>query len=813
MRYQLQEVAKILSAELQGADHIIRDVITDSRRITGPDQSLFIAIKGERFDGHDFLEAAYAGGIRSFLVQEKVTLPADCSVIHVADSLKALHDWAAHHRSLFSYPVIGITGSYGKTSVKERLASLLGSHCSIIRSPRSYNSQVGVPLSVLGMEQGHELAIFEAGISEPGEMKNLARIIRPDIGIFTGLGEAHHEHFSSHEEHLNEKLLLFQGAQMLVYELGEDEELIRAFAHEQSIQTYSWGHTGKEDLHILSHTEQGDTQELSYCTGGKSFSLTMPLTKGNYFANEMHCLAALYALGEKQEVIKAAFKKVGTGSHILEHTRSHTGSVLLTQTGLLDAAQLSLAIAQLTLTGHESEKIILLIETEAPLANSHRIDSLARVLEAGRTSGTQVICLGKGMKPLSEKLGENALFLSNSDEFHAFLAKNSLKGDLLISGSWSPFFMSVRSLLQGQGHHTRVTIDMEAVVHNLNVFREALGPDVKVMAMVKASAYGSGDTELARLLEFHRIDHLGVAYADEGIHLRRQGIRSPIMVMNSSLNELERMLNHELEPVIYSASMLQELLSLKTEKRIGIHLEFDTGMHRLGISEEEAEACLDLIAKQSKVELISVFSHLLASDDSSKEEWTKKQLDSFDRIKEMITSRSLKRPMYHILNTSGILRYPAYRMDMVRLGIGLYGHEPHRGLAQKLSPILRWDTEIRQVKTVKKGETIGYGGNFIVEKDMNIAILPLGYADGIHRSLGHGKGKVFIQGKSCPTVGSICMDMCMVDLKNLTFGPGEPVEIIGPNQSIEELAESLGTIAYEVLTSIPTRVKRTYVNG
>ena len=816
MRYALSEIAEILATSLHGEDKVIRDVVTDSRRILRPDQSVFIAIKGERFDGHAFLRTAYEGGIRSFLVQEKVTLPEECSILQVQDSLAALQDWAAHHRSRFTYPVIGITGSYGKTSVKERLAVLLGSHHAIIRSPRSFNSQVGVPLSVLGMEKEHDLAIFEAGISEPGEMEKLERIIRPDIGIFTGLGEAHQENFKDRAEHLKEKCKLFVHSQILIHQSDENESFLQDFTKANEVQSYTWGYTGKEDLHILEEANQGNRIALTYCVGGRSFKINMPQAKEDHFANQLHCLAVCYALGESQEQIEAAFQKQQASVQLTELNRSRTGSLLLSQTGLLDAAHLSVALEQLYSTGKEKKKILLLIETEAPLANSHRVDALARVLSSVNGSAPWILCIGKGMKALADKMDKKAIFLADSAEFHAFLAKNELNGDFLISGTWSPFYVQVRSLLQGQGHHTHITIDMEAVVHNLNVFRASVGPDVKIMGMVKASAYGSGDTELARLLEFHRIDYLGVAYADEGIHLRRQGISTPILVMNSALHELERMLAHDLEPVIYSIEMLRELRQMQlqfNDRNMKIHLEFDTGMHRLGILSEEAEEAILFLEQHPKIEVLSVFSHLLASDDSTKEEWTKGQLEKFEQIKKALETRLPKRPLFHILNTAGISRYPSYRMDMVRLGIGLYGHDSNRSIAQGLHPILRWDTEIRQVKTVKKGDTIGYGGRFVLEKDMRIGILPVGYADGIHRSLGNGKGSVFIQGKKCPFVGNICMDMCMVDLKNLTFGPGEPVEIIGPNQSIEKLAESLGTIAYEVLTSIPARVKRTYVNG
>jgi len=816
MRYTLSELAAILDSSLHGKDQVIRDVVTDSRRILRPDQSVFIAIQGPRFNGHDFIQVAYDKGLRSFIVQDESKIPGDASYIKVPDALNALQEWAAHHRRKFDYPVIAITGSYGKTTVKERLAGLLGHRYSIIRSPRSYNSQVGVPLSVLGMEKEHDLAIFEAGISEMGEMESLAKIIQPDIGVFTGLRDAHKENFKDHAEHLAEKCRLFADVKMLIYACSADDAYLNSFIKSHGIQGFSWGEQAHADLHILEKKEKNGFYELDYCAGGGSFSLRISKQKGGHFENEMHCLSVLYATGEVQAGIKEIFENSIPQTLLPELTRSRSGSALLSQTGLLDAAQLSIALEQLQMNAQEKQKVIILVETEAPLANVQRIESLARVLEKGKGEVPTIICIGNGMQGLADKLHKRALFFHNSSDFHAFLTKNGLKGDFLISGSWSPSFMQIRSMLQAQGHHTRVIIDMEAMVHNLNVFRELVGPDVKVMCMVKASAYGTGDTELARLLEFHRVDYLGVAYPDEGIQLRRQGIRTPIMVMNSALNELDGILSNDLELTVYSIDMLKDLIQ-KWEglsyKDIRIHMEFDTGMHRLGIATDEIDEVLNLLEKNPWIKVQSVFSHLIASEDPKKETWTQGQLKEFEKVRSAFELQSNSSPMYHILNTAGISRYPSYRMDMVRLGIGLYGHDTDQGIAARLQPILSWETEIRQVKTVKKGETISYGGNFALDQDTQIAILPIGYADGIHRSLGHGKGKVFIQGNPYSFIGSICMDMCMVDLKNLTFSPGEPVEIIGVHQSLEELADQLVTIAYEVLTSIPGRVKRTYLNG
>lgn len=814
MKYTLSELASILKADLHGPESIITEVVTDSRRAFNPERSLFIAIKGERFDGHDFIQAAYEKGIRSFLISDKNRLPEGTSYLHVPDTLTSLQEWSAYHRSRFNYPVIAITGSFGKTMVKERLATLLGKNYHLVRSPRSFNSQLGVPLSVLQMDEEHELAIFEAGISEPGEMERLQRILRPDVGVFTGLGDAHQAQFKDSGQKLEEKLNLFKETQVLVHG-GNSPEVrtqIASFCRDHGIQAMRWGEDEAADLHIIEYQLHQDRLTLTYCTGGKSHELQTAFPSGSYLDNEFLCLALLVALGEDVECISSAFASQGHSLGLPVSSRSRTGDLLISQTGLMDGPHLSLALEELMSKGASRSKTLILFEEDSPLANESRVQGMVEALQ-GKTQSIKVLCLGQGLKAFANAFGP-AIYLPDLAAYQSYVFDHPIEGDVLLTGSWSPGFSQLRSTVEAQGHHTQVTIDMEAIVHNLNVFRSLVGAEVKMMAMVKASAYGTGDIELAKLLEYQRIDYLGVAYADEGQVLRKQGIEAPIMVMNADLDEVPSMAASLLEPVLYSMEFLKGLSALVKEKglRMGVHLEFDTGMHRLGLSVDEVEEALDII-RGSNLNLRSVFSHLLASDEPEQDERTKRQIQLFESITEKVTAHGSFKPLFHLLNSSGISRFPEQRMDMVRLGVGLYGYSGDSMIRALLRPILQWTTSLRQVKMVKAGETVGYGGGFTLDKDTRIGILPVGYADGLHRSLGNGIGKVFIAGQACPFVGNICMDLSMVDLGDLSPLVGSSVEIIGPHQSIEELSVQMHTIPYEVLTNIPGRVKRNYVNG
>jgi alanine racemase len=698
--------------------------------------------------------------------------------------------------------------------VKERLATLLGRQYHLVRSPRSFNSQLGVPLSVLQMGEEHELAIFEAGISEPGEMERLQQILRPDIGVFTGLGEAHQAQFRDLKHKLEEKLTLFKGCQMLVYG-GNDLDVrtaIQAFCTSQGISPMRWGEDEGADLHILEHHLEQDRLKLAYCTGGKSHEMEASVPSGAYVQNEFLCLAVMVAMGEDDGRIASAFASQGQALGLPISSRSRTGDLLISQTGLVDGPHLGLALEELIGKGVSNVKTLILFEEESPLANEYRIKGMLDAIK-GKAPQIKVLCLGNGLEAFAEAHAP-AILLKDLAAYQNYISEHPIQGDVLLTGSWSPGFSQVRSTVEAQGHHTQVTIDMEAIVHNLNVFRSLVGADVKMMAMVKASAYGTGDIELAKLLEYQRIDYLGVAYADEGQVLRKQGIEVPIMVMNADLDEVPSMAASLLEPVVYSLEFLKGLCNLVKEKglRMGVHLEFDTGMHRLGLAVDEVEEALRLIT-ESGLGLRSVFSHLLASDDPGQDERTQRQIQLFEAIKEKVTAEGTFKPLFHLLNSSGISRFPEQRMDMVRLGVGLYGYSGDANVRESLKPILQWTTSLRQVKMVNAGETVGYGGGFTLDKDTRIGILPVGYADGLHRSLGNGVGQVFIAGRACPFVGNICMDLSMVDLGDLDSPAGSSAEIIGPHQSIEDIAVQMRTIPYEVLTNIPGRVKRNYVNG
>lgn len=811
MSLLLSQIANQTGGQLHGQDREVDLFISDSRRIHLPQRSLFIAIPGVRHDGHHHISETEEQGIRAFLVSDGSLVRKESSYVLVDDSLKAFQQIAAAHRAQFEYPVIGITGSYGKTELKERLASILGNHFHIVRSPKSYNSQTGVPLSLLAMSGEHNLGIFEAGISRPGEMDKLAEMIKPNIGIFTTIGEAHAEGFADLLSKIKEKCLLFSNADVIIYPRDESaiHDTIKTEFQGSEKMLFNWGSHPESSLHVISKESRDGIVLLDYCTGGASHQLEITSSSNASFYSAMHSLSVLHVLGLDQESIKELMGRETATMSRTEIVGTSFGKALLSDIGPIDGPSLRTAVEQLnSLIDHNGITVILMDPSESPLANDRKIKELTTELSDCRS-----ITIGENLNALSNAVSGSVHFKTMENFIISIDDVLLSEQAIILKGPWSPELVALKSKIQEKSHLTTVTVNLESLVSNLNLYRSGLSSNTRTMAMVKAFAYGSGDAEVARILQYHKVDELAVAYADEGVNLRKHGIHLPIMVLNCSKTEFPSLVEHKLEPEIYSLNLLRAFIDFAKEKKLysyPVHLKFDTGMHRLGIEEEEVGELIGLIEDNEFVHVRTAFSHLFSSDGEDMN-LPRKQIEKFERIKDRLTSEIRHPIIFHILNSAGITRFPESCMDMVRLGIGLYGFTGDPTFSSKLLPVIGWRTMISQIKDVKAGETVGYGGSFTLANDSRIAVIPVGYADGISRLLGNGKGEVAIKGARCPFLGNICMDMSMVDISQVTCEEGDEVELIGENISIEELAASRETIPYEILTSIPPRVKRHYV--
>lgn len=792
----------------------------DTRKLYLPSQSVFIALSGIHHNGHRFLGEAFKKGVRQFIVDDPSEVPEelnDATVLLVNNSLKALQNLAAIHRSRFDLPVIGITGSNGKTIVKEWINALCTPGHNLIRSPRSFNSQVGVPLSVWNIEEHHTLGIFEAGISQSGEMDALREIIKPNIGVLTNLGVAHLEQFAEKKELIREKSKLFENCDTLITaELNdEDFKTLSGFIN-ASTKVLRWSRSDKHS-DLLVENEKVTSQETEFTLNwrGSTFNCTLPFTDLAHRANMLTAVLAYLHLGFDKDNLAARTKALKTIGMRLELLDGPQGSFLINDTYSADLHSLEVAL-DFMLQQRTAQKRILIVSDllQSGLEPSllyHRLATLAKHKKVD-----QIFAIGPEILGFKDAFSMPVNAYRSTDEFLNELDVSWFENaTVLIKGARSFHFEKIIYLLQARTHETIFEIDLNGMVHNLNYYREKLNPGVKLMAMVKAFAYGSGSYEVASLLEYHRADYLSVAYADEGVQLRKAGIQLPILVLNTERAALNSFFDYRLEPEIYNITTFQRFAEVSkshpVEQIPGIHLKVETGMNRLGFTEKDIGELCKLIEQNSHVKVKSVMSHLAASDDPEEDEFTKNQISIFATLAKRIESATGYTVLKHIANTGAISRFPEAQFDMVRLGIGLYGAAVTNEDKGKLAVVGRLKTVVSQVKTVLAGETISYGRSFKATNKMKIAILAIGYADGLNRKLSNGKGKVSVRGKRVPIVGRVCMDMTMIDVSGLEVVAGDEVEIFGDDISLSEFADWLETIPYEILTSVSQRVKRIYV--
>lgn len=811
-------------------DAAVLHLLTDSRQgIADPAGAVFFALRGPHHDGHRYLPDLYARGVRLFVVADDIGLPAmlEAGIVAVPDTLRMLQAVAAWHRRQFpALPVLGITGSNGKTIVKEWITQLLGPDERIVRSPRSWNSQLGVPLSVWGISEQHTLGIFEAGISEPGEMAELEAVIQPTLGLITMLGPAHAEGFASDEQKLAEKLRLFQHVRRLYY--CADHASIHQAVQRAGLPGFSWAFQNPAaDVQVSAVVSSGRVESSGKLRGkptflvrfqGESAELTLPFDDAASIENALHGVAFLLGHGTPLRDIQRRLDRLAPVAMRLERREGLNGCYLLDDSYSNDLASLQIALGFLRQQPRPGGRTLIL--SDVPQAAMAAPELYRRVAALVRAYGIQCfIGIGPELGRHQESFDRAAsvrFFFDSTDAFLQALQPNTFRDEtILVKGARAFGFERIVAALSPRVHGTVLDVNLDALVHNLNFFRASLRPATKIMVMVKAFAYGSGSYEVASLLEFHRADYLAVAYADEGAHLRTHGIRLPILVLNPSPDAFGLCWQHRLEPEVYSADMLRELLALwPADQPATIHLKLDTGMRRLGFTDEDLPELLDLLRLHAaQVRVASIFSHLAAADEARHDDFTREQLTTFTRLYESIVQVLGYRPLRHILNSAGIVRFPEAQWEMVRLGIGLYGVDATDTLApDALRPVSSLRTTISQIKTLPPGTTVGYGRRgAATDQPRRIATLAIGYADGYDRRFSSGVGEVVIRGQRAPIVGTVCMDMCMADVTHIPDArAGDQALIFGPEIPLPELAHRIGTIAYELLTNVSERVRRVF---
>lgn len=818
MQYTIKKIADILQAEaaLANSAAVIEHLITDSRRIVFPASSLFFALHTRRRNGHSFIQEVYDRGVRNFIVEKgfDTTPYSDASFVFVANTLHALQLLAAFHRAQFNYPVIGITGSNGKTMVKEWLYQLLSHDYNIVRSPRSYNSQIGVPLSVWEMNGEHTLAIIEAGISEPGEMTALEQVIRPTIGVFTNIGEAHKENFTGIHHKIQQKLTLFQHTKVLVY--GSDDARLKQQVDNLPLTTVDWGSNGQAAVHILAINKQKDGTLINANAKGVPVSVVIPFTDDASVENAITCLCVCLLLGVDASTITERMLQLQPVDMRLQLVQAINNCAVINDSYSFDITSLGIALDFL-LQQHQFEQKTVVISDIPHTDDKDAYTEVAGMLQAKRVN--RVIAIGRQWQANSYIL-QNAVaitqhYISTGDFIQQFSNNHFRNEAVLLKGARSFGFEKIAALLEKKVHQTVMEINLTAMANNLKQYQQQLNPGVKLMAMVKAFGYGSGGAEVANVLQFHKVDYLAVAYADEGIELRKAGISLPIMVMNIDTAAFEALVQYDLEPELFSFNILTAFAMFIKKQGIQqypVHIKLDTGMHRLGFEEHDVEALKALLTSNRQLVVKSAFSHLAASEDKNEDAFTQHQADVFTACCSVIEKALGYSFIKHISNSAAIFRNHHLQFDMVRLGIGLYGVDPAFEHQLQLQTVATLKTTIAQLRHVKAGDTIGYNRRGKVQQDSLIATVRIGYADGFDRRLGNGKGSVFINGVLAPVIGSVCMDMTMIDVTGVKqIKEGDEVEVFGGNVPVQQVAVWSGTIAYEILTGISQRVKRVYV--
>ena len=815
---QLSEIIQYIEPRetiLGSPEAFVTELAIDSRKVTVPDSTLFFAIETEKNDGHLYIPSLYQFGVRNFVitkVMESYSTCVNANFLFVEDSVEALQRLAQKHRQQFHYPVVGITGSNGKTIVKEWLTSILDDKFQVVKSPDSYNSRLGVPLSVWKMSDRHDIAVFEAGISRPNEMRVLADIIDPTIGILTNIGAAHAQFFPSNNRKIIEKLKLFQNAEVLIYHNDNEElNMVLQLPEYARLNKISWGGSNSTYPVEMQAAPSGGT--IITLDG---FDYTVPFIDSASLENVTHVIVTLRYLGFDPEEINSRLGRLTHISMRLEILEGRNHSVIVNDTYSLDINSLSAALNFLDTQTQMSKKTLIISDFEQ-VGQLTETDFRRLNTQLKRHQISRLVAVGSSFEGYKGVFGlEEQLFFHDTADLLAHLSEVPISYEIiLVKGARNFHFEQVVSALQHKTHLTIMQVNLPALVDNLNYHRNLLRPDTKVVAMVKASSYGLGDVELVNTLVSQRVDYLAVAYTDEGVRLRKRRIDTPIIVLGAEAHSFEVMVNHRLEPEIfnfYYLQQLEEVLARHPEiPQFNIHVKVDTGMHRLGFDLQDLPRLIDIVKRNPKLRIASVFSHLAAAEDPAEDAFTRKQIALFGRMTDVLCAAFDYKILRHLLNSAGIVRFSEAQFDMVRLGIQLYGCSEIPELSHELHNVVTLKTVITQIKNIPAGETIGYNRTWKLRRDTQVAIIPIGYADGYPRELSNGRGTVLVQGQKVPVIGKICMDMCMLDITGLRVHEGDEVIVYGEGNTVSEMAEAAGLISYELMTRISQRVPRVYV--
>jgi len=788
----------------------IDNISIDSRSLQNNEKTLFFALVGPNNDAHFYIKELIAKNVRNFVV-EKIpeNLKDEANFLVVENTLASLQTLAGYYRNLFRFPIIGITGSNGKTIVKEWLNFLLSPDFNVVRSPKSYNSQVGVPLSIFLMEENNNFGIIEAGISTSNEMQKLQKMIRPTIGILTNIGSAHDEGFENISQKIKEKLKLFDEVEVLIY---NKNKTIDAFLN-PAIKTFSWSFLDKS-ADILIIRNKNNTFDFivkdSILEGTQG--LRIPFEDDASIENCMQCIATLLYLKYDFSTIKNRIAQLFPIEMRLKVKNGINNTTLIDDSYSSDFQSLKIALDFLENQKQYKKKTLILSDIfQSGLTDDQLYAKVAQLVIANKIN--RVFAIGPTISGFKSKFVNCTAYTTTEEFVNHFSSVTFGKETILIKGARNFEFEKIVTILEEKNHETVLEINLNSISHNLNFYKSKLNPTTKLMVMVKAFGYGNGGFEIAKLLEHHKVDYLGVAFADEGIALKNAGIQLPIMVLNPENSSFSAIIQHQLEPEIYSLKGLNAFIQMSKSHQLvdfPIHIKIDTGMHRLGFEEEQIEELIAILKQNKSVKVKSILSHMATSDDLNHQEFAHFQIDLFEKLSSKIIQYLQINAIRHMLNTSGISNFSNAQYDMVRLGIGLYGISNDKTEQKYLENVGTLKSIISQIRTIEKGESVGYGRRFIAEKTTKIATIPIGYADGISRQWGNGLGFVTINNQKATIVGSVCMDMLMVDVTDIDCNEGDRTTIFGDSPTVKEFAEKLKTIPYEILTSISQRVKRVF---
>jgi Alr-MurF fusion protein len=826
--YTVSQIATVIKANpfVTKGDLPVEHLLLDSRKLLFPAGSVFFALSGPRRSGTTFIPELYQKGVRVFVVDEQFTeaeMPKfpEASFLQVPDVLQALHALAAWHRQQFPIPVIGITGSNGKTIVKEWLYQLLQQDHNIVRSPKSYNSQIGVPLSVWQINRSHTLGIFEAGISQPDEMQSLAKVISPNIGVFTSIGEAHGEGFLNIRQKVNEKLKLFVKADVLIY-CADDPDMngaVNTFKNNvragDDFMLFSWSKKDSATLQIISTESTGMQTAVAAQWNGKAVNFSIPFTDIASIENAITCCCVLLYHGIDADRIGGLMQQLKPVEMRLELKKGINNCSIINDSYSADINSLTIALDFLLQQQQHAKRTLILSDIlQSGKSTGELYADVASIIEQKKID--RFIGVGPDISKQQHAFRnvKEAVFFATTDEFRQqFYSQHFHNETILLKGARMFGFEQISHLLEEKTHQTVLEINLNAVTHNLNTYQQLLKPGVKLMAMVKAFSYGSGSFEIANLLQFHNIDYLAVAYTDEGVELRKAGITLPIMVMNPEEVTFDLLVQYNLEPELFSFNIMtsfEQYLQQCGINHYPFHIKLDTGMRRLGFEPKDIEQLCMKLAATSAFKIQSVFSHLAASDSSLHDDFTKAQAKAFLKGCRALREATGYDFIRHIANTSAIHRHQELQYDMIRLGIGLYGVDADPAIQQQLKNVTTLKTTISQIKKIKEGESIGYSRRGIATKDSVIATVRIGYADGYPRLLSNGIGKMWLNGALVPVIGNVCMDMTMLDITGVDAQEGDEVIVFGAELPVHNLAILASSIPYEILTGISQRVKRVY---